>query len=54
MNKAVHMFLAGCVLGAVALQPFPTSLPGGSAVEAAPALAFVTGTVKDVSGEKAE
>ncbi len=50
MNKAVHMLLAGCVLGAVVFQPFSTSLQLGSTVEAAPALAFVTGTVKDVSG----
>ena len=50
MNKAVHMLLAGCVLGAVVFQPFSTSLQLGSAVQAAPALAFVTGTVKDVSG----
>ncbi len=50
MNKAVHMLLAGCVLGAVVLHPFSTSLQLGSTVEAAPALAFVTGTVKDVGG----
>ena len=53
MKKAVHVLLAGCVIGVIALQPFPTeTFPGlaHTSVEAAPALAFVSGTVKDIAG----
>jgi len=50
MRKTVNLFLIGWVLGAFTLNPgdLPGAIP--SIVEAAPSLAFVTGTVKDVSG----
>lgn len=50
MKKAINVLIAGCMLGAIAPSPFNTSASGGLAVEAAPALAFVTGTVRDERG----
>ncbi|MEK7834485.1 MAG: carboxypeptidase-like regulatory domain-containing protein, partial [Acidobacteriota bacterium] len=50
MKKALHVLLAGCVLGSLATAP--ASYAGGAfaVVEAAPAFAFVSGTVKDERG----
>jgi len=50
MKKAINVMLAGCLLGALAPSSFNFSASGGLAVEAAPALAFVTGTVRDERG----
>src|SRR5262249_38060645 len=52
MKKAIHVLMAGCLLGtfAVTLDSYNISPSGGFTVEAAPALAFVTGTVKDEKG----
>ncbi|NOT63890.1 MAG: TonB-dependent receptor [Acidobacteria bacterium] len=55
MKKTVHWLLAGWVLSAIVLHPFPDSSPGFSlssswTVQATPALVFVTGTVKDLAG----
>lgn len=50
MKKAINLLIAGCLLGALAPNPFNNSASGGMAVEAAPALAFVTGTVRDELG----
>ncbi|HEV2667973.1 MAG TPA: TonB-dependent receptor [Blastocatellia bacterium] len=50
MKKAINVLIAGCLLGALAPSSFNTSLSGGMAVEASPALAFVTGTVRDERG----
>jgi hypothetical protein len=52
MQKAVRVLLAGCVLGALALQPHGTDpIHTAMTVQAMPALVFVTGTVKDLAGE---
>jgi hypothetical protein len=50
MKRAINVLMAGCMLGAlaVAADSFPGFTPG--VVEAAPALAVVTGTVKDDQG----
>jgi hypothetical protein len=50
MIKAINVLIAGCLLGALAPSSFNNFASGGLAVEAGPALAFVTGTVKDESG----
>jgi Carboxypeptidase regulatory-like domain/TonB dependent receptor len=50
MKKAINVLLAGCMLGALAPSSFDNSPSGGLAVEAAPALAFFTGTVRDERG----
>jgi Carboxypeptidase regulatory-like domain len=50
MKRAIKVLLAGCLLGALAPSSFNTSTSGGLAVEASPALAFVTGTVRDEKG----
>src|SRR5262249_46418301 len=50
MKKAINVLIAGCLLGALAPSPFNTSASGGLAVEASPALAFITGTVRDERG----
>src|SRR5262245_60300751 len=50
MKRAINVLLAGCLLGAFAPSSFNTSTSGGLAVEASPALAFVTGTVRDERG----
>src|SRR5262249_18796396 len=50
MKKAINVLIAGCMLGALAPSSFNTSASGGLAVEASPALAFVTGTVSDERG----
>jgi len=47
MKKAINVLIAGCLLGALAPSSFNNSASGGLAVEAGPALAFVTGTVTD-------
>ncbi len=50
MKKAIHVLIAGCMLGTIPLTPnlFNSSISG--VAEAAPALAVVTGTVKDERG----
>jgi hypothetical protein len=50
MKKAINVLIAGCLLGALAPSSFNNFTSGGLAVEAGPALAFVTGTVKDEGG----
>ncbi|MGH9755519.1 MAG: carboxypeptidase regulatory-like domain-containing protein [Blastocatellia bacterium] len=50
MKKAINVLIAGCLLGALAPNPFDTSPSGALAVEAAPTLAFFTGTVRDERG----
>ena len=50
MKRAINVLIAGCLLGALAPSSFNTSTSGGLAVEASPALAFVTGTVRDERG----
>ncbi len=52
MKKAIHVLMAGCLLGtiAVTLDSYNISPSGVFTVEAAPALAFVTGTVKNENG----
>src|SRR5262245_57288057 len=52
MKKAINVLIAGCLLGALATTPYSinNSSPGGLAVEAAPALASVTGLVTDERG----
>jgi hypothetical protein len=50
MKRAINVLLAGYLLGALAPSSFNTSTSGGLAVEASPALAFVTGTVRDERG----
>jgi carboxypeptidase family protein len=50
MKRAINVLIAGCLLGALAPSSFNTSTTGGLAVEASPALAFVTGTVRDERG----
>jgi hypothetical protein len=50
MKKAINVLIAGCMLGALAPSSFNNSASGGLAVEAAPALAFITGTVRDEGG----
>jgi hypothetical protein len=50
MKKAINVLIAGCLLGVLAPSSFNISASGGMAVEAAPALAFVTGTVRDEGG----
>jgi Carboxypeptidase regulatory-like domain len=50
MKKAINVLIAGCLLGAIVTGPFNTSDNGGFSVEAAPSLAFVTGTVTDERG----
>src|SRR5215813_148118 len=50
MKKAINVLIAGCLLGAIVTGPFNTSDAGGISVEAAPALAFVTGVVTDERG----
>jgi carboxypeptidase family protein/TonB-dependent receptor-like protein len=51
MKRAINVLIAGCLLGALAPSSFNTSTSGGLAVEASPALAFVTGTVRDERGK---
>ncbi|MBO0724469.1 MAG: TonB-dependent receptor [Blastocatellia bacterium] len=51
MKKAINVLIAGCLLGAFAPNSFNNSASGGLAAEAAPALAFVTGTVRDEGGK---
>ena len=50
MKKAVHLLIAGCLAGAIGMMPaaFVVMTP---AVEAAPALATITGTVMDEAGK---
>lgn len=51
MKKALQVLLVGCVLGSFAAAPSPEdSTHSFSMVEAAPAFAFITGTVKDERG----
>ncbi|MGH9800835.1 MAG: carboxypeptidase regulatory-like domain-containing protein, partial [Blastocatellia bacterium] len=51
MKKALHVLLAGCVLGSLAAAPASESGNHSFAsVEAAPAFAFISGTVKDERG----
>jgi hypothetical protein len=50
MRKTVNFLLIGWVLGVFTFNPASTSGATANAVEAAPALAFVTGTVKDAGG----
>src|SRR5215510_3493252 len=50
MKRAINVLIAGCLLGALAPSSFNTSSSGGLTVEASPALAFVTGTVRDERG----
>jgi len=50
MKRAVHFSVIGCILLAMAATPNALSLLAPSKVEASPALAFVSGTVKDESG----
>jgi Carboxypeptidase regulatory-like domain/TonB dependent receptor len=50
MKKAINVLLAGCMLGVLVPSSFNTSASGGMAVEAAPALAFVTGAVTNEQG----
>ncbi|HEX5085219.1 MAG TPA: carboxypeptidase regulatory-like domain-containing protein [Blastocatellia bacterium] len=50
MKKAINILIAGCLLGALAPSSINNLASGGLAVEAAPALAFVTGTVRDEGG----
>src|SRR5687767_2879217 len=50
MKKAINVLIAGCLLGALAPSSFNNFMSGGLAVEAAPTLAFVTGTVRDEGG----
>src|SRR5262245_9732696 len=54
MKKAINVLIAGCLLGAIVTGPFNTSDASGISVEAAPALAFVTGIVTDQSGKPLE
>ncbi len=54
MKKAINVLIAGCLLGALAADSSNTSTAGAHAlyvVEAAPSLAFITGTVKDIKGK---
>ncbi|MGH9767367.1 MAG: carboxypeptidase regulatory-like domain-containing protein [Blastocatellia bacterium] len=53
MKKAINVLIAGCLLGAIAVTPdsFNNSASGGFVIEAAPTLAFITGTVKDERGK---
>jgi hypothetical protein len=51
MKKAINVLIAGCLLGALAPSSFNNLVSGGLAVEAAPALAIVTGTVRDEGGK---
>jgi hypothetical protein len=50
MKKAVHILIAGCVLGTLAIVPTSSTNFPFSVVEASPSLALVTGTVKDDRG----
>src|SRR5262245_59278499 len=50
MKRAVRVLMAGCLLGTLAIDPFPSGDVNYTTVEAAPALAFITGTVKDDRG----
>ncbi|HEY8461550.1 MAG TPA: TonB-dependent receptor [Blastocatellia bacterium] len=50
MKKAINILIAGCLLGALAPSSFNESISGGLEVEAAPALAFISGTVRDEGG----
>ncbi len=50
MKRAINVLTAGCLLGALAITPDSFSGSALSAVEAAPALAVVAGTVKDDKG----
>src|SRR5262245_65422640 len=50
MKRAINILIAGYLLGALAPSSFNTFTSGGLAVEASPALAFVTGTVRDERG----
>jgi hypothetical protein len=51
MKRAINILIVGCMLGALAPSTFNTFSSGGLAVEASPALAFVTGTVRDEGGK---
>src|SRR5262245_11104885 len=51
MKKAINVLIAGCLLGTIVTGPFNTSDARGFSVEAAPALAFVAGTVTDEGGK---
>jgi hypothetical protein len=50
MKRAINVLIAGCLLGALAPSSFNTSTSVGLSVEASPALAFITGTVRDERG----
>src|SRR5262249_18939711 len=50
MNRAVQILMAGCVLGIMVIMPLSSDGVPQTIVEAAPALAFITGTVKDDLG----
>jgi hypothetical protein len=50
MRKTVNFLLIGWVLGVYAINPASVAVFNASTVEAAPALAFVSGTVKDEGG----
>jgi hypothetical protein len=50
MKKAINVLIAGCVLGTIPLTPNLFNPSTAGVAEAAPALAFVTGTVKDERG----
>jgi hypothetical protein len=50
MRKMVNFLLIGWVLGIYAINPASVAVFNASTVEAAPALAFVSGTVKDEGG----
>ena len=50
MKRAVHVLAVGCALGVIAFSPVLALGLAPSAVNAAPALALVSGTVKDDGG----
>lgn len=50
MKKAINVLIAGCMLGVISTNLFNISASGGLTVEAAPALALITGTVRDEGG----
>ncbi len=50
MKRAVNGLIAGCLLGTMAISPTSSDGINPVTVEAAPALAFITGSVKDDRG----
>jgi hypothetical protein len=50
MKSAMNFLMAGCLVGTLAITSEPSDSSSVGAVEASPALAFVTGTVKDDTG----